>query len=83
MVKMNKKSQLDLGNLIDTDVFYEPAYWIIVGIQVIGLMIAWGGGEGLVGNLFGEGYSIPFYIKIIVFFSIFPIGYVIFKIFSR
>jgi hypothetical protein len=80
---VNKKSQIDLGELIDTEVFYEPAYWIIVGIQIIGLMIAWGGGEGLVGGIFGEGYQIPFYIKLLVFILIMPIGYIIFKLFSK
>lgn len=70
---MNKKAQFDF---IDTDIFMEPAYWILVGMAVVGLAIGFGGG-GLIGS---SEFQIPFLIKAIILILIFPIAYVIVKI---
>jgi hypothetical protein len=77
---MNKKAQVDF---IDTDVFYEPSYWILSAMAIFGLAI----GFGLTGSVSGatgsEGINIPFYVKPILLIAVFPIAYIIVKIISR
>lgn len=66
-------------DFIDTDVFYEPAYWIIVVMSVVGIAIGFGGA----GMLSTETSYIPFYVKPIIFIAIFPIAYLVVKVISK
>jgi len=63
-------------DFIDTEILYLPAYWIIVGIAVIGLAIGFGAG-GLIGS---ADFQIPILIKGLLLLCIFPIAYLLVKI---
>ena len=66
-------------DFVDFEVLYEPAYWIIVALAVVGLAVGFGGA----GMFSSEQYNIPFYTKAILLVSVFPIAYIIVKIVSR
>ena len=72
---MNKKAQIDF----DVDTFYEPAYWIIVGLAIVGLAI----GFGVAGSYSTEKTGIPLLIKIFLLVAVFPIAYIIVKVVGR
>ena len=69
----------ELTELLDLEVLQEPAYWIIVGLAVVGLFLGFGG-AGLMST---DSTSIKWYIKLILFFSVFPIAYVLVKFMSK
>ena len=73
---MNNKAQVDF---IDIEVFYQPAYWMLVALAVVGLAIGFGGA----GMMSTEQAYIPWIVKVILFVSIFPVAYLIFKVVSR
>lgn len=73
---MNNKAQIDF---IDTDIFSEMSYWIIVGLAIVGLAIGFGGA----GMFSTEQTDITFMIKLVLLIAVFPIAYVIVKIVSR
>ena len=66
---------MGFDDFIDFEVFYEPAYWILVGGSILALMLGFGGA----GMFSTEGAYIPFYTKIILFIAIFPVAYVLVK----
>ena len=66
-------------DFIDMEIFYLPAYWIIVALAVVGIAIGFGGA----GMLSTEQAYIPFYVKPIIFIAIFPIAYLVVKFVSR
>lgn len=64
-----------LSQYIDTEILTEPAYWIIVGLAVVGLMFGFAGS----GFFATDTAYINWYVKLILFLAIFPIAYVIVK----
>lgn len=66
-------------DFIDTDVLYMPAYWIIVGMTILGLAIGFGAG-GLLG---AAEFQVPVMVKGFLLICIFPIAYVIIKFINR
>lgn len=72
-------------DFIDVDVFYSPAYWILVAMAILGLLI------GFNSNIiFSGSESAPFFndtsyllIKVVLIILIFPIAYIIIKIVNR
>lgn len=75
-MKMNKSGQIDF---IDTDVFFEPAYWILTGMAVVGLAIGFGSG-GLIGS---SEFQVPLLVKAFLLIAVFPIAYLIIKVVNR
>lgn len=70
---------MGIEDIIDTEIFMEPAYWIIVALAVVGLAIGFGGA----GMMSTEQAYIPWITKVILFISIFPIAYVVIKFISK
>ena len=78
-MKWSKKAQIDFGGMIDIDIFYEPAYWVVVALAFLGFAIGFSGAD-----LFGtEGAYISIYTKAILLISIIPVAYVVVKIIRR
>jgi hypothetical protein len=53
-----------LDEIIDPDIIYNPAYWLLTIGAIIAEIIGFGGG-GLLSGLISTEYSIPLTIKIL------------------
>ena len=70
---------MGFDEFIDIEIFYEPAYWIIVGICIVGLAFGFSGA----GMFSTDQAYIPFYTKPLILIAVFPIAYIIVRMMSR
>lgn len=70
---------MGIEDFIDLEILYEPAYWILVGMAIVGLALGFGAG-GYVGS---SEFQVPVLVKELLLIAVFPIAYVIVMIIRK